>query len=436
MSTRNFLIGIVLLSFPFCMAQDAAMFRGNLQHTGVYAAPGVPKLSGVKWKFHAGGMVIGSPSIAGGLVYVGSTQGGFYAVDAASGTQKWKFDTKTRVVSTPAIANGTVYFTEYFGNLYALDAATGKMKWKFTTEGERRYAAKHLHGAQPAAETMPDPFDSYLSSPAVWNGAVYFGSSDGNVYSVNAETGALNWRFKTGEVVHASPAIADGTVFVGSWDSYFYAIDAATGHEKWKFKTGDDPDTHNQVGIQSSAAVVDGVVYFGCRDSHLYALDAATGVKKWDYPTSGSWVVASPAVTDGVVYFPTSDSSTLFAVDARTGKSLRSLSFNKWYLFSSPAIAGNMIYLGTTQGKLAAVELSDLNLSWTFQADGSKAHAAEYTKADGSPDFDAMYRSDFADDMVVGVDRIMQLGAILSSPVVAGDTVYVGSADGNLYAIE
>ena len=74
--------------------------------------------------------------------------------------------------------------------------------------------------------------------------------------------------------MHASPAIADGTLFIGSWDSYFYALDAATGKEKWRFKTGEDPDIHNQVGIQSSAAVTDGVVYFGCRDSNLYALDA------------------------------------------------------------------------------------------------------------------------------------------------------------------
>ncbi len=104
-------------------------------------------------------------------------------------------------------------------------------------------------------------------------------------------------------------------------------------------------------------------------------------------------------------------------------------------MFSSPAIAGNDIYLGTTQGKLAAVDLSTLKLSWMFDTDGSKAKAASSTKADGTPNFEAMYRSDFYDDMVIGVDRIMDLGAIVSSPVVVGNVVYVASADGNLYAI-
>ncbi len=51
------------------------MFRGNLAHTGVYDAAGVPKLTGLKWKFHTGGLIISSPAIANGLVYVGSTDG-------------------------------------------------------------------------------------------------------------------------------------------------------------------------------------------------------------------------------------------------------------------------------------------------------------------------------------------------------------------------
>ena len=39
------------------------------------------------------------------------------------------------------------------------DADTGQVKWKFQTDGERRFAGTHLHGAEPAGETMPDPFD-------------------------------------------------------------------------------------------------------------------------------------------------------------------------------------------------------------------------------------------------------------------------------------
>jgi outer membrane protein assembly factor BamB len=431
---------ILLVLLPFValcsLGEDAWMFRGNPQHSGVYAAAGVTKFSSVKWKFHAGGMVIGSPAVTDGKVYVGSTDGNFYAIDAESGAQQWKFEAKSRVPSSPAVAGGIVFFGVYDGTFYAVDATTGVLKWKFQTGGERRFAGKHLHGVQPAAETMPDPFDCYLSSPVVWQGAVYFGSGDGNVYSLNAASGGLNWKFKTGDVIHASPAIAEGTVFIGSWDSYFYAIDAATGREKWRFKTGEDPDTHNQVGIQSSAAVVDGMVYFGCRDSHLYALEASTGLKKWAFEGNGSWVVSSPAVRDSKVYFVTSDSSLLYEVDAKSGGVLRSVSFNHWYLYSSPAIAGSMLYVGSTQGKLVAVDLSGFKSAWSFETDGMKERGPAYTKPDGTPNGEAIFRSDFYDDMVAGVDRTMSMGAILSSPVVVGNVVYVGSADGSLYALK
>ncbi len=279
--------------------QDVAMFRGNPQHTGVYDAAGVPQFSRVKWKFQTGGKVISSPAVADGMAFVGSTDGNVYAVDLESGAQKWKFETKVRVTSSPAVSNGTVFFGSYDGNFYAVDALSGQLKWKFQTGGERRFAGRHIHGIQPVAETMPDPFDFYLSSPTVWNGAVYFGSGDGNVYALDTASGKLKWKFHTGDVVHASPAIADGKLFIGSWDSFFYALDASNGKEKWRFKTGEDHEIYNQVGIQSSAAVMDGVVYFGCRDSNFYALDAATGQKKWAFNNKGSWVITSPAVADG-----------------------------------------------------------------------------------------------------------------------------------------
>ncbi len=411
------------------------MFRGDLAHTGVYNAPGVPKFSRIKWKFRTGGQVISSPAVADGTIYVASTDGNLYAVDLESGSQKWKLELGVRSTASPAVDHGTVYMGTYSGRFYAVDAATGKLKWKFQTQGERRFAGKHLHGSEPAGETMPDPFDFYLSSPAVWNGAVYFGSGDGNVYALDAPTGALRWRFHTGDVVHASPAISDGTLFIGSWDSYFYALDVATGKEKWRFKTGEDHDIYNQVGIQSSAAVKDGVVYFGCRDSNFYALDAATGQKKWAFNNKGSWVITSPAVLDGKVYFATSDTAMVYGMDAKTGAPAFSLNFNHWPLFSSPAIAGGMLYIGSHQGKLLAIDLASHKLAWTFETDASRENGPALTKADGTPNYEAAFVDSFYDNLVTGVNKMMSVGAILSSPVVVNDVIYVGSTDGFLYAL-
>ena len=415
-------------------AQILPMFRGNLQHTGEYDGAGVPSFTRIKWKFATQGQVISSPAIADGTAYVGSTDGNLYAVDLETGAQRWKFSTHVRITSSPALDNGVIFFESYDANFYALNAANGQLKWKFATAGERRFAGKHLHGSQPEAESMPDPFDFYLSSPAVWNGMVYFGSGDGNVYALDVNTGTARWKFATGNVVHASPAIADGTVFIGSWDSYFYALDAATGAQKWRFKTGEDTKIYNQVGIQSSAAVADGTVYFGCRDSNFYALDAASGKQKWVFNNKGSWVIGSPAVHAGKVYFSTSDSGMFYSVDAKSGAQISSAKYI-WPMFSSPAISGNTLYIGSHEGKFKAIDLNTMNVAWTFQTDGSRQNGPALTKDDGSPKYEALFAEDFYDDMVAGVKKMMSVGAILSSPAVVNNVVYFGSTDGNLYAL-
>jgi eukaryotic-like serine/threonine-protein kinase len=413
-------------------AQDTSMFRNDSAHCGNYAG-GLTQLHGVKWTFHTHGEVTSSPAIVQGVVYVGSNDGNLYAIDRQKGSLIWKFPTEARITSSPAVANGLAYFSSYDGNFYAVN--TGKLQWKFSIPGERRYAAAHLHGSLPAGETMPDPFDVYLSSPTIWSGAVYFGSGDGNIYALDAATGVLKWKFQTGNVVHASPAIVDGKLYIGSWDRYFYALDAATGKELWRLKTGEDPEIHNQVGIQSSATVANGIVYFGCRDSNFYAVDAATGKQRWVYNNNGSWVISSPVVQNNKVYFATSDSALFLILDAQTGSLIDSIKFH-WPFFSSPSIAGNILYLAGHDGKLVAIDLASRKPAWTFQTEGSRKNLAALTKPDGSPNFGVAFTSNFYDDMLAGIAKTRTAGTILSSPVISGNVLFIGSADGNIYALE
>src|SRR5882724_4486039 len=194
----------VLLSLPVLCSSFFAqnsMFRGDPQHSGVYEAAGVPHFQRVRWKFHTDGMVISSPVVSAGVLYIGSTDGNIYAIDIKSGKQKWKFPAGVRIASSPALAGGLLYFASYSGSFIALDIVTGQVKWKFATEGEHRFTAKHLHGGLPETESDPDPFDVYLSSPTVVDGSVYFGSGDGNIYALDAVSGALKWKHPTGDVV-------------------------------------------------------------------------------------------------------------------------------------------------------------------------------------------------------------------------------------------
>ena len=423
---------VTAFALPHCAHGQTAMFRGGPDHSGVYVSA-APSLETVAWKFRTRGRVISSPAVVGNTVYIGSTDGSVYAINRADGTQRWKFDTKGPVNSSPAVHNGLVYFGSVDGNFYAVTADSGRMRWTFATKGERRFTAPGIHGAIPRTERMPDPFDLFLSSPAIANNTVYFGSGDQNVYALDASTGVRKWTFPTGDVVHASPAVVDGVVYIGSWDRNVYAIDATSGREKWRYTTGNDTTIYNQIGIASSAAIVGDIVLVGGRDGKFHAIDRATGKGRWICDNKGGWTIASPAVRNGVVYFPTSDGTRFKALDVATGAPKFDLQ-TKYVSFSSPALAGDVALFGTSDGYLNAVDVKAGTVLARFQTDGSKENGLKYMDENGRMRGN-MYPDNTLDGMMVGMRNMMTMGSVLSSPVVVDGVVYFGSTDGHLYAV-
>ena len=68
--------------------------------------------------------------------------------------------------------------------------------------------------------------------------------------------------------------------------------------------------------------------------------------------------------------------------------------------------------------------------------DQMQALTGLFAKQFGTPNYAAAYPGNFYDDLVVGVARMMSVGAVLSSPVIDNATIYFGSMDGNLYALQ
>lgn len=186
----------------------------------------------VRWTVQTGGLVRATPAIGDGMVVVGSWDGRVYALDLASGKQRWvhrtigdTLDSRTfgfdrrALQSSPAIAGGRVFVGSRDGGLYALDAATGERQWRATHRGSW-----------------------VVGSPAVKEGVVYVGSSDGQfVQAVDGATGTEKWRFFTGANVLSSPVLGAGMVIVGTeasnspWGDLL-ALDAATGTLRWRLR--------------------------------------------------------------------------------------------------------------------------------------------------------------------------------------------------------
>jgi glucose dehydrogenase len=131
-----------------------------------------------KWCFSFGtSWVESTATVVNGTVYVGSSDlQKVNAVDAATGELKWDFSTEGDPWSSPAVSNGVVYIGSTIGYLYALDAGSGAEIWKVKTDKSLK-----------TSESEPIRFDGgVVSSPTVVDGVVYFGGLDGKLYAVSA----------------------------------------------------------------------------------------------------------------------------------------------------------------------------------------------------------------------------------------------------------
>jgi len=226
-----------------------------------------------------------SPTVVGDRVYFGNGDGFVYALDRRSGKLAWKHRTGAVVRTSPAIADGVVYIGGFDGTLYAIEAPTGKLKWSFKTEGNAFFPKGEIQG-----------------SPSVADSRVFFGARDGFVYALDAVTGKQLWRSDhKGSWVPTSPAVADGVVYAGSSDGQFVqAIDASTGTEKWRFES--------KMRVFSSPVVASGQIYFGITNGDLVALNAADG-KEVARALTQDAIHASPAIAGRNVYIGSDDSN-------------------------------------------------------------------------------------------------------------------------------
>ena len=429
----------ILLICSACKKQlkesaEVAMFRGDKKHSGVYSGT-ISDAAKVKWKFKTNGIINSSPAIAGNKLYIGSSDSNLYCLDANNGDLLWKFKTNGIINSSPAVAHDVVYFGSYDGNFYALNAKDGTAKWKFTTAGEKRFSARGIHGYQPKDSLFTDDWDFYLSSPVIDSDHIFFGTGSGYFYCLDAFSGKEEWKFKTDGIIHSSPAIAFGNVYFGGWDTYMHALNAANGQEVWRFKTGIDTDIYNQTGITSSPMIDDSIVYFGCRDSHMYAVNAIRGSLIWKKYNDGGWISVTPVVSGNKLLYASGSSRYFIALNKVTGDSIYRM-IMKAGVFSSPAVCNDRIYYGDFNGFFTSRNIATGDIAWMMQLDASKNNQYHILGADSTFNIDSLNAAQAKYKNKSRMELRLTLGGIQSSPVIKNNTLYFGSSDGFVYALE
>jgi outer membrane protein assembly factor BamB len=258
---------------------------GAVAQTLPVAHPGAARQAGHDTRHHATGFS-NWPMFRDGPAHLGvSPETAISATNASTLTAGWTATVGTASYSSPAVVRlktlgKPVVFVGGSSSLSAYPASGGAPLWTF-----------------PVSKAVD-------SSPAVYNGVVYFASDNGTLYALSAATGTLRCSLATGQFMQSSPVVVkdpdgsgpivyDDTDVTPGPGQVFAMYGPGNAHGACKQAWTWDSWTVQPGGSFSSpgyAANAHGtpVVVFGSvdPDNSVYALNAKTGTKIWTYRTN------------------------------------------------------------------------------------------------------------------------------------------------------
>jgi len=177
-------------------------------------------------------------------------------------------------------------------------------------------------------------------------------------------------------------------LYIASTDGYLYALRQDSGSVVWRAKLSNS--------LSDATPALEGQALFVAMYSKaIAAFDAETGQLYWSFSV-GEKIQAPPVVVGRRVYV--ASLSHLWVLDAASGQVIWAFKHGTsgWPSTGSPAIMGNAIYIGLGTGtQLWALNLADGHILWSFDTG----------------------------------DRIT------SSPLVQGNTVYIATWRGKIFAL-
>jgi outer membrane protein assembly factor BamB len=305
--------------------------------------------SGRVWGYEPGMTVWSSPALASvegrALVAVGNYDHTLYALDAATGESLWKFTTGGPIYAAPVFfrqADRVLLLAASTDRLvYAVDAATGRQVWVHSVEDYR----PTLGGARLAAPCVGGTGDSdnaAFVSYWVWDRSLVNSLQKSGVLALALDDGKPLWRQELGDNELSAPIFVRtagrGHLFLGSANGNVYAMDAATGAVQWKKTELDAVRSPPAFFISASGPLV----VTGSKYGTVRGLDAATGAERWSYRT-GDRITGSPAILverSGARAFIGSYDRILHAVHADDGAPIWRFAA-RGGLYSSPALVAS-----------------------------------------------------------------------------------------------
>jgi outer membrane protein assembly factor BamB len=280
-------------------------------------------------------------------------------------------------MSSPVLVHGLAVVTGVT-RVLGFDPETGRLLW-----GDVDRAAGPL---------TPPAIDPGSGLAVFTEGS---GPRDSAVVAVDVTTRTRRWRFALQDLSRGGPTLADELVFVGTRDGWLYALDAKGGTLTWRKRLEGSANVAPAVSGGAVYAVGENGVNGHVR---LYALASATGKIMWSSSLKGVAIgVSSPTVADGKVFLGFGDAQVR-AFDVKTGEQLWAAPVRNAFSFRSAlAYSAGEVYAIDLGGGVYRLDARTGDVRWDFQF----------------PSF-----------------------ASWSSPLVLGQSVYVGTDDGTVAGID
>ena len=177
------------------------------------------------WQFNGlKGPVVGAPLIEGNKIIFGAWDTFLYALDRTTGTLLWKWSNGSTVPNyspaacTPVAIDGVVYVVAPDRYISAIDIETGVTLWRNNEATVRESIGRSMDGKFIYAKTMNDEMVAFATSrdkqKVAWkvdckygydhvpsmlvekDDAIYFGTKNGVVYSIDAIGKKVVWAHK------------------------------------------------------------------------------------------------------------------------------------------------------------------------------------------------------------------------------------------------
>lgn len=325
--------------------------------------------------------------VGGKRVFVGSSDGGLYALHAKSGDTLWRFETKSFVQSHPLYEpeEDVVYFGSHDGALYKVDAKTGKLHWRLSTNAE------------------------VARQPIVSSGLVYFANANDTLIAADVKTGRIVWSQHRAPAMgmevagYSGPSLSGGLVYMGFSDGVATAFDALTGEERWRpvDLSADAEDVLGELpkylDVDTTPVLAELAVgpaaIFGHYQGGVSALDAEIGTLLWSNTevvgvSDLMWIEEPARVFQGeerpgrTLLLVSTGTSGLWALDPETGQEVWRRALPRGGI-SQPTFASGLILVGSSQLGLYAISPVDGSLvdGIHFDLGISAAPAAEGRRA-------------------------------------------------------